>query len=159
MPVAVIGIGQRLRGDDAAGLEAVRLWQRVFVQTAARPDIRVHMVEEPGLDLLDLLEGMDAAVLVDAVCSHGDAGTLHHISPSDLAKTQENPASAHGWGVAQALRLGSALDTRARQPVLRLLGIEASHVEIGEGLSEPVRQSLAAASEAIQDEVVSLLKS
>ncbi len=37
MKIAVIGIGQSLRGDDAAGLEAVRQWQEKYPKTAKPP--------------------------------------------------------------------------------------------------------------------------
>ena len=47
--VAVIGIGQSLRGDDAAGLEAVRRWEEKFHETANRLEIRVEASELPGL--------------------------------------------------------------------------------------------------------------
>ncbi len=54
-----------LRGDDAAGLEAVKLWQAQFPQSAGR--VKIDTIELPGLRLLDFLEGMDAAILVDAI--------------------------------------------------------------------------------------------
>ncbi len=47
--VAVIGIGQSLRGDDAAGLIAVRQWQEKYPQTASRPEVRIETDELPGL--------------------------------------------------------------------------------------------------------------
>ena len=104
--LAVVGIGQQMRHDDAVGLEAVQLWQRTHASTAQLPEIAVSLVEEPGLELLGLLEGMDGAVIVDAVRSGSAAGTLHHIEVEDLAAYSEAVASAHNWGVAEVLRLG-----------------------------------------------------
>ncbi len=56
MKIAVIGIGQSMRGDDAAGLDAIRQWKVEYPETATRPDIRVETSELPGLDLIDRLE-------------------------------------------------------------------------------------------------------
>jgi hydrogenase maturation protease len=157
MPIAVIGIGQSMRGDDAAGLEAVRLWQRRHTQTAGSPDVRVAIIESPGLELLDLLDGMDAAILVDAICSDAPPGSLQRIRPGDLTESRFNSGSGHSWGVAEALRLSSALDPRSGRRDIRLLGIQAGSLNVGEGLSESVRGALPAVCEAIQNEVLSLL--
>ena len=52
-----------MRGDDAAGLETVRMWQAQHPDTASR--VKVEFSELPGLDILDLLEGVEAAIIVD----------------------------------------------------------------------------------------------
>ncbi len=107
--IAVIGIGQSLRGDDAAGLEAVRQWQEKYPETANRPEVRVEASELPGLGLIDLLDDMDAAVIVDAVKSSAKPGTIHRISPDELSAFTSDAQSAHGWGVAETLQLGREL--------------------------------------------------
>jgi hypothetical protein len=50
MNILVLGIGQSLRGDDAAGLEAVCLWQQTHPLTAQK--VQVEFTELPGLGLL-----------------------------------------------------------------------------------------------------------
>jgi hypothetical protein len=52
----IIGIGQTLRGDDAAGIAAVSLWQKTFPASAGQPHIIVELIELPGIGLLNLLE-------------------------------------------------------------------------------------------------------
>src|SRR5512142_676272 len=104
--VAVVGIGQGLRGDDAAGLEAVRRWQEKFPETASRPEVRVEMNELPGLALLGLIEDAEAAVLVDAVQSSALPGTIHLLKQEELSAFASHAKTAHGWGVAETLDLG-----------------------------------------------------
>lgn len=157
MPVAVIGIGQSLRGDDAVGLEAVRLWEATHPGTARRLDVRVALLEGPGLDLLELIEGVESAVLVDAVCSQAPAGSLHRAKPEDLLERTHNAVAAHGWNVGEVLRLANALAHGAAPKTIRLVGVEAGQMDLGQGLSGPVRLALAAVATAIEDEVVSLL--
>ena len=103
----LIGIGQSLRGDDAAGLEAVRLWQAQYPQTAQK--LQVELSELPGLALLDRLDGMEAAILVDAVQSRATPGTIQRLGPEELAAFSTDAQSAHGWGVAETLALGRSL--------------------------------------------------
>ena len=43
--IVVIAIGQALRGDDGAGLEAVRFWQQKYPRSAA--SVRVEVMELP----------------------------------------------------------------------------------------------------------------
>ncbi len=157
MRMIVIGIGQTLRGDDAAGVEAVRRWQQAFPGTAGRPDVTVEFSELPSLGLLDLLEGFDAAVLVDAVQSTNLPGHVHRLSPEDLASFGTEARSAHGWGVAESIQLRQQLNPSGPEVRIRLIGIEAQQVELGKPLSDAVEDAMPLACQAIEDEVRALL--
>jgi hydrogenase maturation protease len=147
-----------MRGDDAAGLEAVRLWQSVHPETAQRADVRIGSLEGSGLELIELLHGMDAAVLVDAVSSDAPAGTVHRISLEALSSPQGDSAAAHGWDVRDVLRLAAALQPELGRPEIRLLGVETAQLGIGQGLSDVVQAALPALSEAIEQQVTALLR-
>src|SRR4030042_3140745 len=107
--IKIIGIGQSLRGDDAAGLAAVRLWQEKYQMIVERPYLQVELVELPGIGLLSLLEGTRTVILVDAVHGNSNAGTIHVLSNDQLAAFTDGAGSAHGWGVAENLSLGQKL--------------------------------------------------
>jgi hydrogenase maturation protease len=155
MDIVVIGIGQSLSGDDAAGLEAVRLWQESHPDTAKR--VRVELAELPGLGLLDLLAGVEAAVLVDAVQATPPAGTLTHLEADDLASFTVDARSAHGWGVAETLQMGCKLDPKLAQVRMILFGIAGRDFSMGAGLSPEVRGALAGVVEEIERAVLGLL--
>ncbi len=158
MRIIVIGIGQTMRGDDAVGVEAVRRWQEAFRETASRSEIAVQFNELPGLGLLNLLEGFDAALIVDAVQSGATPGTVHRLRPEDLASFGTAAKSAHGWGVAETLELGRQLQFIGSRPRIRLIGIEAQQVELGQPMSEAVASALPAVCQAIEDELRAFLK-
>lgn len=153
--VTVIGIGQSLRGDDGAGPEAVRQWLERFQETANRPEVRVAACELPGLVLLDMLQDTDSAILVDSVQSSNTPGTIHHLSEEELSAFASDSKSAHGWGVAETLRLGSHLMMKKN---IRIIGIEAGQMELGTGLSGAVSDAMPAICNAIEKEVNDLLK-
>jgi hydrogenase maturation protease len=157
MRLIVIGIGQTLRGDDAAGVEAVRRWQKAYPATAGRPGLRVEFSELPGLGLLDLLEGFDAALLVDAVQSANQPGYIHRLAPEQLAAFGTETKSAHGWGVAESLQLGRQLNPSGPEVSIRLIGIEAQQVELGQPMSDAVEQAMPIVCRAIEEEVLALL--
>jgi hydrogenase maturation protease len=154
--IAVIGIGQSMRGDDAAGMEAVRQWSKKFPETAVRPEVEIEANELPGLALLDTLHEIDAAVLVDAVQSGAKPGTIHRLDETELASFVSDSKSAHGWGVAETIRMGRQL--AEVNSVIRIIGIEAEQVEIGMGLSKSVQNAMPAICDAIEEEISCLLE-
>jgi hydrogenase maturation protease len=156
--IVVIGIGQSLRGDDAAGPQAVHRWQASFPETASRPEVRVETLELPGLDLLTYLDGMDAAVLVDAVQSPALPGTLHRLRLKDAFSFTPDARSAHGWGVAETLQLGRALYPSLAKCRLILIGLTGKDFEMGAKLSPEVEAALLEAAKMIHREVSRLLK-
>jgi hydrogenase maturation protease len=140
--IKVIGIGQSLRGDDAAGLAAVQLWRQRYPATAERPDVQVELSELPGIGLLSLLEGSRVAILVDAIRSDAKPGTIHILSEDQLDTFQPEAGSAHGWGVAETLSLGRKLRLTSLPRKLVLIGIEAGQLNMGESLSSEVEAAL-----------------
>jgi len=156
MNILIIGIGQSLRGDDAAGLEIVRLWQALHADTAAR--VQVELSEQPGLALLDLLEGMDAAIFVDAVQASVPAGTVMRLAPDELASFTPDAGSAHGWGVVETLQLGRSLTPELLKCKVTLIGIAGAQFDLGAGLSPEVRSAMKKATEMVEMEIQNALK-
>ena len=76
--VTVIGLGNELRGDDAAGV----LVARSLGAVAAEDGINVleHQREPSGL--LEIWDGADAVVLVDTMLSGAAAGTVRSFDVS-----------------------------------------------------------------------------
>jgi hydrogenase maturation protease len=153
MRLTVIGIGQSLRGDDAAGVEAVRRWQATYPATACRKDVKVTLSELPGLALLDQLEGFDAAVIVDAVQSSAEPGVIHRLTPVDLEAFGAGSGSAHGWGIAETLKLDRQLNPERDSTQIRLIGIEARQMQMGHPLSPAVEKVMPQVCQAIQEAV------
>ena len=155
MKIKVIGTGQSLRGDDAAGLEAVKLWQVRHPESAAR--VQVELSELPGLGLLDLLEGVEAAIIVDAVQDTTSVGNVLCLGMDELAGFIPGSGSAHGWGVAETLQLGKAVAPALEKCRITLIGIVGKDFRMGTGLSPEVRKALARAVEMLESEIQSLL--
>lgn len=155
--VVLLGTGQSLRGDDAAGLLAVRSWLERHAQTARHPRLRVEILPLAGLALLELVRGADAAIIVDAVHSSAPAGTVHLLSFEQLANFERGAGSAHGWGIAETLALGYQLYPEDMPDEVSLIGIEGENFSPGEPLSNPVRRSMPAVVEIVESETSRLL--
>jgi len=148
--IKLIGIGQSLRGDDAAGLAAVRLWQEKYQTENARPNLQVELAELPGIGLLGMINGAKIAILVDAVRSNNQAGTIHLLSTDQLEAFKDGAGSAHGWGVAETLALGKQLMPLAMPETIYVIGIEAGELSLGEALSPEVELALPEAANLIE---------
>jgi hydrogenase maturation protease len=156
MNILILGIGQSMRGDDAAGLEAVRAWRRQYPDSAAQ--VRVELCELPGLALLDLLEGMDAAVLVDAVRASELPGTILRLRPDELESFTSESGSAHGWGVAETLKLGQRMYAWVENCRITLVGIVGKDFSVGAELSPEVRKAIASAADLVEREIQNEIK-
>jgi hydrogenase maturation protease len=153
--IKIIGIGQSLRGDDAAGLAAVRLWQEKYQANRERTNLQVELTELPGVGLLNLLEGARLVILVDAICSKSEVGKIHLLSMDQLDAFKNGAGSAHGWGVAETLSLGQKLIPNAMPGKIHLIGIEAGDLSLGEGLSPEVELALSEVARMIEQLITS----
>lgn len=146
-PRVVIGVGNRARGDDAAGHEVV-------AQLRGRLRPEVELVEEDGesLAILARLEGVSAACLIDACASGAPPGTVHRFDVVASRLPQRLRAcSTHGLGVAEALELARALGTLPDSCIL--YAIEGASYELGAPLSAPVRAAVGALVEHLAAEL------
>jgi len=134
--IRIIGLGNEFRGDDAVGLLAARRLQGVIGDHA-----EVIEAEMAGVELLELMKGAPVAVLIDAVCSGQDPGTIHRLDVSSGSIAPELfPRSTHVVGVAEALELARVLGVLP--PKVIVYGIEAADTEMGHPLSPQVDHAL-----------------
>ena len=144
----VVGLGNPDRGDDAVGHTVARR-----VAALRLPGIQVLEREDPT-SLIDLWDGRDLAVVVDAVCSSKVPGTLVIMESgvggaplTDDTWTRTGRGGTHAFGLAAAVELARALHRLPRRLVL--IGIEAGGLDHGEPLSAPVGAAVEPAVEAV----------
>lgn len=133
MPVVlVIGVGNELRRDDAAGLEVVRR-ARALSPDADAIAFREH--EGETLGLLEAWEGADAVVLADVIHGEEPLGVVHRFDASSrpLPARLEGSSSTHAVGVAEAIELGRTLGRLPGRVVV--YGITGRCFEAGTGIS------------------------
>ena len=131
----VICIGNRYRGDDAAGPFVARL-----LKEEASRDFKVVEESGEGAALMERWRGASSVVIIDAVLSGVAPGTVHFLD----AGRQTIPKkffnySTHAFGVAEALELARALGELPSSIVV--YGIEGKSFEAGGELSEEVERA------------------
>jgi hydrogenase maturation protease len=157
MNIAVIGIGQPLRGDDGIGPAAVRLWSEDSRPASFSPhSLQVEILETPGLALIDSLQDCDAAVLVDAVSTGRPAGTVSVFPAVPETGITAAEKTAHGFGVAETLSLARRSGARLPDPI-RMIGVEGEQYQLGKGLSESVLAAMPNAAAWIQKSILEII--
>lgn len=149
--ILVAGIGNIFLGDDGFGSEVVR--------NAALPqdDPTVQVIDYGirGMHLAyDLLEHWDTLVLVDAVPSRGNPGTLHIFQADHESDSATTGLDAHSMDPAAVFASLRALG--GSPPYTVVVGCEAGSVEEGIGLTEPVAQAVPRAARAVNEIVAAL---
>jgi hydrogenase maturation protease len=130
----VIGVGNDLRGDDAAGWETVR-------RLVPSPSLVVHEHGGDAPGLIGLWGPDDDVVVVDAVVSSEPSGTIVEIDalaaplPADVSW-----ATTHGAGVAEGIELARVLGLLPRSLVL--IGISAKEFELGLPMNPEVERAV-----------------
>jgi hydrogenase maturation protease len=146
--VLVVCVGNALVGDDAVGCA-------VHERLASRrlPEgVRLELLGVGGLRLLDLLDGEETLVAVDAVQLGAAPGTVHAVALADLPAPL-HAVTSHGLGLREAVEVGRRLYPERMPGRVFLVGVEGrSFDRVGEGMTPPV----AAAVEAAADRVLEL---
>lgn len=101
MKTLILGLGNPLITDDSVGLRVVAELRPLL---EGRDGIEVHEDYWGGLRLMERMEGYDRAVVIDAIQTGGDPGTIHHLAVESIP-TQRS-ASAHDVNLPTALAFG-----------------------------------------------------
>jgi hydrogenase maturation protease len=139
--ILVLGLGNDILGDDAVGLLAARRLRVLLPES-------VDVVESGGggLDLLDVLEGYDRALLLDAILTgKHPPGTILEFSAEDLKK--DDAPSPHYAGLPTVIQLAESLSIHFPM-IFQIVAVEIENpYEVLEGLSDTVEATLPAVVE------------
>ncbi|MHC1586698.1 MAG: hydrogenase maturation protease [Candidatus Hecatellaceae archaeon] len=143
-----------MAGDDGVGVYAAKK----LAEQKLPPNVEVVEAGTPGLNLISLLEGADAAIIVDALKLGKPKGSIHRLDPKKL-ETLSLPLSAHELGVAEALKLGFKLFPEKMPKHLVIIGVEVGETtSFKVGLSPEVERALPKLIEEVLREAERLLK-
>ncbi len=144
----VVGIGNPDRGDDGAGrLVAQRL------SGVLPPGVAVIEHDGEAASLLDRLDGVQAAFLIDACVSGQPSGTVRRVDvDAEALPDLQFGLSTHGFGLAEAIALGKALGSLPPRCVI--FAIEAASFETGAALSPAVADAVETVAATVRDEVM-----
>ncbi len=146
--LVVIGVGNPERGDDAVGSEVV-----AHLEGYVPPGVRLTTTggSDPAT-VMELWEGSSRAILVDAMVSGAEAGTVERFdATAGPLPHNVRLVSTHALGAGLAVEMARALDRLP--PHLSVYGIEGSTYEHGAELSPRVAAAVRVAVGMILEEL------
>ena len=138
--ILLLGVGNRLRGDDAVGsLLVERLQGKVdilLIDAGDVPENYIGPIEESAAEIVLVVDATDMGAKI------GDMAIF------DIEQVQGMSVSTHTANLGLLFKVIPP----ERRPQVIMLGIQPGNIEIGQGLSEPVSATL----ELIEEIMVSL---
>ncbi len=146
--VLVLGLGNPLRGDDGVGPRIIAELTRQGL-----PDgVTALDVGNAGLDLLNILEGWERAVIVDAADMGREAGCFVRFTPDEVRLAQAGDQySLHNAGLSEVLALADALGRTL--PELVIFGVQPAELGWQAELSSAVEAAIPALTGAVMEEL------
>jgi hydrogenase maturation protease len=122
----VIGVGNRDRGDDGAGVAVAE----------ELTGCATHVLDAGALHMFELWTMSDHVTVVDAMRSGAVPGTVRTFDVRETPLPDESFASTHSFGPAAGIEMARVL---GRMPAtIEVIGIEAGDLTTGSAMSPPV---------------------
>ena len=146
----IVCIGNDLVADDGAG-QAVHAR---LLHTALAVGTRLVFLGLGGIDLLEVMDGEDLLVVVDAVQLGAAPGSVHVLDWEAIPAIGPRPVSGHGIGIREAIEVGRRLYPEKIPQNIYLIGIEGKCFN---QLGQPMSSEVVAAVPRAVDQVLRLL--
>lgn len=145
--VLVIGIGNEDRGDDGVGLAAIRALEEQGLQ-----EVICKKSTGDGMALMDLWEGFNNVILIDAMLSGNTPGAICRFDANKEAIPARLSAHpTHAFGVADAIELAKTLYELPTS--LIVYAIEGKEFTANVGLTPEVEHAASVAVRLVTREV------
>ncbi len=138
MRTLILGLGNPILSDDAAGLQAAR---QLYGLLGGR-DMDLVEAAVAGMQTVQLLSGYDRAVVIDVVQDEARVGEVWRLDAADLEDVSST--SSHGIGLGQALRLARLMELPLPEQILIYAIAAADTSTFGESLTPKLKQALPA---------------
>lgn len=133
-----LGLGNPILSDDAVGIRVVDKIKSIMGDSNGIDFVTGSMA---GLRILDVIQGYDELVIVDAIEKGGEPGTLYKIPIEDLEGTL-HLTSLHSINLVTAIELGRKMSLKIPKRI-SIYGIEVKDVvKFSEKMTPEVEESI-----------------
>ncbi len=133
--VAIIGIGNILMGDDGAGVKVLELLPDNLPEGVFTIELATG-----GMTLLHKFEGLDMAIICDAVDFGGKPGEIRVFQPHEVESIKTLGYSLHDIDILKVLEIAKKMNTIPKQ--VFIVAIQPANIDFSEELSLKVQASL-----------------
>ncbi len=147
MKTIVVGIGNPILRDDSVGIKVVEELSRDV-------DVDTAILTTTNFEVLDKILGYDKAIIVDAIQTGNEPGTIYELSIDDIFVTYSF-TNTHNLTLATTLKLGYVIFPEKMPKEIKLIAVEVEDVEnFGEECTPKVREAIPKVVEMIKKEIL-----
>jgi hydrogenase maturation protease len=145
----IVGCGNLLRGDDAAGPVLVR----ILAERDLPEGTRLIDGGTAGMDIAFAMKGVRKVIIVDASRVGVDPGTIHRVPGSELTDLRPPDGNLHSFRWDQALGFATWLLKDEYPEDVTVYLVEGESFQHGDALSPAVQASVERIADAIEADV------
>ena len=144
--ITVVGVGNLLLKDEGIGTHTTHALQRIDMPHNVR-------IIDGGTspDLPYYLENVDKLIIIDAVKTGGQPGTIYRFHPYDMDIESEGIISLHELGLEQSLKMMRLTGNEPKETVI--IGIEPKEIDWGTEPSAELQQKIPEIINAVLNEI------
>lgn len=150
MKTIVLGIGNPILTDDGVSIHIVK---RLY---KTKLDADIKLAATGGLGIIEIVAGYDRLILVDAIITGNEPGTIFELSLDEL---QTHPpvhfASTHDVSFIAALKLGRELMPEKMPSEIIIFAIEVEDITtFGEECTPKVQKAIPQVIKLIKEKIL-----
>ena len=146
MKARIFCLGNELVCDDGV---AIRVG-RILASLSLPSDVQVELTPQLGFDLLEVVQGAERIILVDAMSTDRPPGTCITMAGAAIARYAAGAAISHTVGIAELIDVAQRLAPGGNRPSIVFVGIEGRCFDrYGRDLTPEVRQAIPEAVEHV----------
>jgi hydrogenase maturation protease len=145
----VLGVGNRLMGDDGFGPRAIEELQKREVP----PDVELMDAGVGGMAILSWIEGADKVVIIDSVQTNNEPpGTVYRFTDKELPPSDMFMLSLHDLNLVDTINIGRVVQKMPDEIVI--YGVEVKRVaEFVDGLTPEVEAAMKEVIDLVMEEI------
>jgi hydrogenase maturation protease len=157
MKTIVIGLGNPILTDDGVGVLVAYQVANHLATKKPIPDVKVTEASVGGLRLMELMNGYDRAILIDALKLKNDnnPGRIHRMTLDDLKliSPTQHSASAHDTSLVTALEAGQLLGMYMPDEII-IFAIEVENIiDFSDQPTQLVAEAIPSVTTAVLNEL------
>lgn len=146
-PILVMAVGNLLRGDDGFALAVLEELEQLELPA----EVELFDAGTSAIDLMEIFNGRQRLIVLDAVRGGQAPGTLYRFSPEEVEAGELPMNSLHQVGLLETLKLGELVDCKPESTVV--IGVQPDATALGIGLSVAVQNAVPKAVRLVLKEI------
>ncbi|GAB2500378.1 Hydrogenase 2 maturation protease [Corynebacterium atrinae] len=139
--ITCLGVGNPIMGDDATGLELLRIVEKQGPRGVTYTDGGTS-----GMEILPDILDADYLLLLDALAGPGTSGDVVTLEGDQIPRLLQSKLSPHQVGLLDLLSAARLLD---QEPAaVAVVGVVAQDVQLHVGITDTVAEALPAAADS-----------